>query len=47
MNSHSEFWQNTVWQNAQEALVLETYSLTYCTDNKLNRGAYIRNFNIE
>ena len=23
--------------------ILETYSLTYCMGNKLNRGAYIKN----
>ena len=35
-------------QNAYKILsYLETYSLTYCTGNKLNRGAYIRNFNTE
>ena len=37
------FWWNKVWQNTQGTLTLEIYSLTYCTGNKLNRGAYIRN----
>ena len=27
--------------------ILQTYSLTYCMGNKFNRGACIRNLNIE